>query len=97
MKHKTYRNSSSLRVYSIINKSNSSHLTMIFVYVEDLVLEGSDVDEIINIKTLLNDKFNIKYLRVLNYVLSFEVLDQRRYHIVSKKIHIRSLTRYMLN
>lgn len=78
MKHKTYRNSSSLRVYSIINKSDSSHLTMIFIYVEDLVLEGSDVDEIINIKTLLNEKFNIKYLEVLKYILSFEVARSKK-------------------
>jgi hypothetical protein len=57
------------------------------VYVDDLVLGGTDVDEINHIKTLLDTKFSIKDLSVLKYFLGFEVartkagisLCQRKY------------------
>lgn len=52
-----------------------------------MVLGGTDLDEIIQIKTLLDNKFNIKDLGVLKYFLGFEVsrthdgisLCQRKY------------------
>lgn len=55
---------------------------MILVYVDDFVLWGIGVDEITNIKTLLNEKFSIKDLGVLKYFLGFKVritLCQRKY------------------
>jgi hypothetical protein len=42
-----------------------------------LVLGGIDIDEITQIKTLLNDKFNIKDLGVVKYFLGFEVARTR--------------------
>jgi hypothetical protein len=57
------------------------------VYVDDLVLGGTNVDEINHIKSLLDTKFSIKDLGVLKYFLGFEAartkagisLCQRKY------------------
>lgn len=38
-----------------------------------MVLEGSDFDEITEVNTILNYKSNVQYLRVLKYLLGFEV------------------------
>jgi hypothetical protein len=73
--------------YSLFTKQRSAGFTVILVYVDDLVLGGTDVDEINHIKTLLDTKFSIKDLGVLKYFLGFEVartkagisLCQRKY------------------
>ncbi|GAU28547.1 hypothetical protein TSUD_268860 [Trifolium subterraneum] len=73
--------------YSLFTKQTSTGFTVILVYVDDLVLGGTDMSEIHNIKTLLDDKFSIKDLGNLKYFLGFEVarskegisLCQRKY------------------
>ncbi|CAJ2665920.1 unnamed protein product [Trifolium pratense] len=73
--------------YSLFTKQSHAGFTVILVYVDDLVLGGTDMDEITTLKTLLNDKFSIKNLGVLKYFLEFEVdrtskgisLCQRKY------------------
>lgn len=73
--------------YSLYTKFNGAASTIILVYVDDLVLWGTDIDEITHIKTLLNDKFSIKDIRELKYFIGFEVsrskegivLYQRKY------------------
>ncbi|GAU16205.1 hypothetical protein TSUD_298370 [Trifolium subterraneum] len=73
--------------YSLFTKQASTGFTIILVYVDDLVLGGTDNVEIQNIKALLDGKFSIKDLGSLKYFLGFEVartpagisLHQRKY------------------
>ncbi|GAU20316.1 hypothetical protein TSUD_337970 [Trifolium subterraneum] len=73
--------------YSLFTKHSGAGFTVILVYVDDLVLGGTDMNEINAVKTLLHDKFSIKDLGVLKYFLGFEVarsktgisLCQRKY------------------
>ncbi|MCH96936.1 putative retrotransposon polyprotein, partial [Trifolium medium] len=73
--------------YSLFKKQAPSGLTVILVYNDDLVLRGTDSDEIQKIKALLDAKFSIKDLGSLKYFLGFEVartqagisLCQRKY------------------
>ncbi|PNY16454.1 flavonol sulfotransferase-like protein [Trifolium pratense] len=73
--------------YSLFTKQASSGFTVILVYVDDLVLGGTDDKEIQKIKALLDRKFSIKDLGTLKYFLGFEVartqagisLCQRKY------------------
>ncbi|GAU43223.1 hypothetical protein TSUD_241130 [Trifolium subterraneum] len=73
--------------YSLFTKQRSTGFTVILVYVDDLVLGGTDIDEITHIKALLDTKFSIKDLGALKYFLGFEVartkagisLCQRKY------------------
>jgi transposase InsO family protein len=59
--------------YSLFTKHSSTGFTVILVYVDDLVLGGTDMAEINRVKTMLNDKFSIKDLGALKYFLGFEV------------------------
>nr|KYP49741.1 Retrovirus-related Pol polyprotein from transposon TNT 1-94 [Cajanus cajan] len=59
--------------YSLFTKKTPSGFTAILVYVDDLVLAGSDISEIQQIKALLHTKFNIKDLGELKYFLGFEI------------------------
>ncbi|MCH79432.1 retrovirus-related Pol polyprotein from transposon TNT 1-94 [Trifolium medium] len=73
--------------YSLFTKQSSTGFTAILVYVDDLVLGGTDTNEIVQLKSLLDTKFSIKDLGTLKYFLGFEVarsklgisLCQRKY------------------
>ncbi|GAU23069.1 hypothetical protein TSUD_183680 [Trifolium subterraneum] len=73
--------------YSLFTKHSTSGFTVILVYVDDLVLGGTDEHEVVVVKTLLHNKFSINDLGVLKYFLGFEVartkqgisLCQRKY------------------
>lgn len=59
--------------YSLFTKPRSAGFIVILVYVEYLILGGTNVDEIKHIKTLLDTKFSIKDFGVNKYLLGFEV------------------------
>ena len=73
--------------YSLFTKRSPTGLTVILVYVDYLVLTGSDLVEIQQLKHSLDAKFSIKDLGMLKYILGFEVarsnsgiaLYQRKY------------------
>ncbi|MCH95738.1 retrovirus-related Pol polyprotein from transposon TNT 1-94, partial [Trifolium medium] len=73
--------------YSLFTKKSHTRFTAILVYVDDLVLGGTDMDEINQLKSLLDNKFSIKDLGCLKYFLGSEVarshtgisLCQRKY------------------
>lgn len=59
--------------YSLFTKTNGAKLITILVYIDDLLLCRTNIAKTENIKTSLNDKFNIKDLGILKYFLDFEV------------------------
>ncbi|GAU31060.1 hypothetical protein TSUD_214960 [Trifolium subterraneum] len=61
--------------YSLFTKQASTGFTVILVYVDDLVLGGTDNAEIQNIKALLDAKFSIKDLGSIKYFMGFEVAN----------------------
>ncbi|MCI25510.1 retrovirus-related Pol polyprotein from transposon TNT 1-94, partial [Trifolium medium] len=73
--------------YSLFTKNTTTGFTVILVYVDDLVLGGTDLNEIHQLKALLDKKFSINDLGSLKYFLGFEVarsktgisLCQRKY------------------
>lgn len=63
----------SKRYYSLFTKHSPQGFTIILVYVDDLVLGGTNLNEIQQIKPLLDDKFSIKELGTLKFFIGFEV------------------------
>jgi len=59
--------------YSLFLKSTSTHLTIVAVYVDDILVTGSNIDDIIILKQHLHSTFGIKDLGNLYYFLGFEV------------------------
>ena len=51
--------------YSLSLNKSSAHLTIIAVYVDNILITGSDYAEIQHVKHCLNTKFGIKHLGML--------------------------------
>lgn len=59
--------------HSLFIKKTDSHFPTLFVYIDDLILAGTDSNEINMVKKFLDDKFKIKDLGSLKYFLGLEV------------------------
>ncbi|KAJ0536362.1 putative RNA-directed DNA polymerase [Helianthus annuus] len=73
--------------HSLYIMCKSSVITVLLVYVDDIIVTGNSDAEIKRVKTLLSDNFQIKDLGILKYFLGLEVvydksglcLNQRKY------------------
>ncbi|XP_019256443.1 PREDICTED: uncharacterized protein LOC109234851 [Nicotiana attenuata] len=59
--------------YSFFYKKNGSSTPFVAVYVDDVILTGTDLEEINALKKFLHNKFKIKYPGKLHYFLGLEV------------------------
>lgn len=59
--------------YSLFIKHSSKHITILIVYVDDIIITGNDIDTIHDIKMHLDDIFSIKDLGKLTYFLGIEI------------------------
>ncbi|CAN1780189.1 Retrovirus-related Pol polyprotein from transposon TNT 1-94 [Linum perenne] len=59
--------------YSLFTKGSGNDFTVILIYVDDLILAGSSMQEISAVKTYLDKAFQIKDLGALRYFLGLEV------------------------
>lgn len=73
--------------YSLFIKHQNNQTTVILVYVDDMLIAGSNAEEIKQVKVFLSSKFHIKDMGALRYFLGIEVdrssqgifLSQRKY------------------
>ena len=59
--------------YSIFTKSKGGSLTMLLIYVNDILIMGNDLTTINELKSFLTTKFHIKDLGDLKYFLGIKV------------------------
>lgn len=53
--------------YSLFYKSKGCYLVFVAVYVDDVILTGTDLEEINSLKAFLHDQFKIKDFGKLHY------------------------------
>ncbi|XP_056690240.1 uncharacterized mitochondrial protein AtMg00810-like [Spinacia oleracea] len=84
---KTYGFTQSRSDYSLFTKETESDLTVILVYVDDLIVAGTNLNEINAAKAFLSSQFHMKDMGELRYFLGIEVdrtddgifLSQKKY------------------
>ena len=59
--------------YSLFIKKDGHNITVVAVYVDDIILTGNDINCISQLKHYLHDTFSIKDLGTLHYFLGLEV------------------------
>lgn len=62
-------------------------ISVIVIYVDDIIITGNNLDEILDLKQFLHSKFKVKNLRDLHYFFRDESFTKEtRYYPYSKKI-----------
>ncbi|XP_060211881.1 uncharacterized mitochondrial protein AtMg00810-like [Lycium barbarum] len=83
----------SLNDYSLFTGSSGSSFVLLAVYVDDIILTGTNATEIDTLKSFLHKQFRIKDLRCLNYFLGIEVLYTDSGVLLHQKKFIHDLLR----
>ncbi|KAK1425214.1 hypothetical protein QVD17_20561 [Tagetes erecta] len=71
--------------YSLFVKADDSVISILLVYVDDIVLTGNNLDELARIKTCLSSNFLIKDLGKLKYFLGIEVFENEKGLVLSQR------------
>ncbi|XP_015167013.1 uncharacterized mitochondrial protein AtMg00810-like [Solanum tuberosum] len=75
----------SVEDYSLFYKKSANSSVYVAVYVDDIVLTGTNLVEINNLKSFLHDTFKIKDLGQLHYFLGFELLYREDGVLISQR------------
>jgi Reverse transcriptase (RNA-dependent DNA polymerase) len=76
---------------SLFCKFDSHTITIILVYVDDIIVIGNNLEEIKNVKRKLNERFDIKDLEILKYFIGFEFAYYTRGIFTSQRKYILDL------
>ena len=71
--------------YSLFINKSSTDITIVAVYVDDIMVTGSNFSEVIHLKQHLNALFGIKDLGQLHYFLGLEVIHTAEGIILSQR------------
>nr|XP_016434835.1 PREDICTED: uncharacterized mitochondrial protein AtMg00810-like [Nicotiana tabacum] len=81
--------------YSLFTMRKGEDVVIIFVYVDDLLITRSRNELVSVAKSILHDKFKIKYLGELKYFLSIEVLRSQQCILLNQRKYVLELISVM--
>ena len=71
--------------HTVFYRHQSSRITILAVYVDDIVITGDDVEEIKKLKEKLGRAFEVKDLGLLRYFLGIEIARSSKGIILSQR------------
>lgn len=77
--------------YSLLTKVKHSKITLILVYVDDLLIAGDSNDNITDLKLMLSKNFHMKDLGNVSYFLGIEVLRSSDGFFLSQRKYVTDL------
>lgn len=77
--------------YSLLTKVQGTTITLILVYVDDLLIAGNSSDTIELLKQMLSSNFHMKDLGNLNYFLELEIFRSTVGFFLSQKKYVMDL------
>lgn len=91
--------------HSLFVKSSPPSITVLLIYVDDVVLAGNNMGEISAAKRFLDSQFRVKDLGALRFFLGFEVarsksgpiLNQRKYTLELLEGYLKILNQSLVN
>ena len=87
---KTFGMQKSKSNHFVFYKNSSSGIILLVVYVDDIVITGSDSKDRLSLKSFLHSQFHTKDLRMFKYFLGVEIMR-------SKLEILLSLQKYVLD
>jgi Reverse transcriptase (RNA-dependent DNA polymerase) len=76
---------------SLFIQGNKSSIIMVLVYVDDIIVTGSDVNQVNSLISSLTSQFSLKDLGPLHYFLEIQVISQSDGIHISQPQYIRDL------
>ncbi|XP_055823367.1 uncharacterized mitochondrial protein AtMg00810-like [Solanum dulcamara] len=76
---------SSLNDYSLFFKTTGGLISIISVYVDDILLTGDAISKILDVTHFLNAEFQVKMLGDINYFLGMEIIREASGFIISQR------------
>jgi Reverse transcriptase (RNA-dependent DNA polymerase) len=77
--------------HTVFSRQHGGHITMLVVYVDDMIITGDDEGEITQLKSRLRKKFEVKDLTQLRYFLRIEVAHGAERIILSQRKYVLDL------
>ena len=77
--------------HSVFYRNSSSSIILLVVYVDDIVITGSDSKDISSLKSLLQSQFYTKDLGILRYFLGIEVMRNKHGIFLSQRKYVLNL------
>ena len=70
--------------HSVFYKNSSSYIILLVVYVDDIIITGTDSKYILSLKSFFHSQFHTKDLGMLKYFLGVEVMRSKQGILLSQ-------------
>jgi len=77
--------------HTLFLKRKGDLITCVIIYVDDIIITGSDIEEIVRLRNNLIREFEMKDLGRLKYFLGIEVLCSNKGIFISQRKYIMNL------